>query len=106
MAMAMMIRSARERSGLGLRELARRAHTSHATLSAYEAGRVDPGWRVAERIVEAAGFQLRLELERELRTSSGARPGDELASVLELAEHLPRATRPRRLSTSRIFPRP
>jgi transcriptional regulator with XRE-family HTH domain len=100
-----MIRLARERSGLSLRQLARRAQTSHATLSAYEAGRVDPGSRVAERIVRAAGFHVRFELKPEHRTSSGVRAGDELASVLELAEHLPHGTRSRTLSTSRIFPR-
>ena len=100
---AAMIRTARERSGLSLRELARRAKTSHATLSAYESGRVDPGVRVAERILEAAGFHVRIELERHPRTASGNLPGDELVDVLELAEHLPHRVRPRRMSAP-IFP--
>lgn len=105
MEVATTIRTARERSGLTLRELARRAKTSHATLSAYESGRVDPGARVAERILEAAGFHVRMELERHPRTSSGRHPGEELSDVLELAEHLPHRARPRHLDAP-IFPAP
>lgn len=46
-----------------MRELARRAETSHATLSRYEAGAVEPSWAVVERLVSACGFELDVALE-------------------------------------------
>lgn len=98
------IRDARLRAGLSARELARRAGTSHATLLAYEAGRVDPGTRVADRILDAAGYRSRLVLEEVPMTLNGRRAGDELVAVLELAEHLPHRERSRRLDAP-IFPR-
>lgn len=42
------------------RELAERSGTSQATLSAYERGLKSPSLKVAERIVEAAGYRLAL----------------------------------------------
>jgi transcriptional regulator with XRE-family HTH domain len=52
---ATVLRRARRRSRLTLRELAGRAGTSHATLSAYEAGRKVPTVATLDRIVRAAG---------------------------------------------------
>lgn len=57
-----IIRGARLHAGLSLRELARRAKTSHATLSRYEDGTIQPSLAVVERIVEACGLQLRVHL--------------------------------------------
>lgn len=57
---ARLILSARHGSGLSQRDLAVRAGTSQATLSAYERGVKTPGLAVAERIVEAAGYRLDL----------------------------------------------
>jgi transcriptional regulator with XRE-family HTH domain len=87
---AATLRRARARSGSSLRELARRAGTSHATLSAYEAGRVVPSVDTLDRIVRAAGYELVAELvpvpdpgqTREER-------GRELVEVLELAALFP-----------------
>lgn len=80
----------RRRSGLGLRELARRAGTSHATLHAYEAGTKEPRLDTVARIAAAAGFALELDLAR--RPDAGAEraaKGRELEAVLDLAAQFP-----------------
>jgi transcriptional regulator with XRE-family HTH domain len=59
-----LIRIARRDTGLSQRELARRAGTSQATLSAYEAGRKAPSLDTLARIIRAAGLDLRIQLER------------------------------------------
>jgi transcriptional regulator with XRE-family HTH domain len=83
MTAARLLREARGRSGLGLRELAARAGTSHSTLSAYENGAKTPSVATLERILRAAGFALDVDLVR--------RPdrGRELERVLELAGQFP-----------------
>lgn len=58
-----IIRSARLHAGLSMRELARRAKTSHATLSRYEDGTVQPSLAVVQRIVGACGLEMRIHLE-------------------------------------------
>jgi transcriptional regulator with XRE-family HTH domain len=58
-----IIRVARLRAGLSIRELARRAGTSHATLSRYEHGTVQPSFTTVERIVGACGLELRVHLD-------------------------------------------
>ncbi|MEO6318312.1 MAG: helix-turn-helix transcriptional regulator [Acidimicrobiales bacterium] len=79
----------RRRSGLGLRALARRAGTSHATLHAYETGAVEPRVGTLRRVATAAGYDVELTLTR--RPDRGAREarGQELAEVLELAAEFP-----------------
>jgi transcriptional regulator with XRE-family HTH domain len=57
-----LIKLARRDAGLSQRELARRAGTSQATLSAYEAGRKSPSLDTLARIVRAAGLDLRIQL--------------------------------------------
>ncbi|MBW3606674.1 MAG: helix-turn-helix domain-containing protein [Actinobacteria bacterium] len=59
---AAIVRDARQQAGLSLRELARRAETSHATLSRYESGAVEPSFAVVERIVAACGLQMDIAL--------------------------------------------
>ena len=86
---ALIIRTARARSKLSLRALATRAGTSHATLSAYENGRVDPTIDVLSRIVAAAGWSLETNLLGSPLDLHGLQRGDELVAVLELAEHFP-----------------
>ena len=103
MALVEVLREARTRAGLSQRELARRAGTSHATVSAYEAGRIDPGAHVLERLLDAAGFGLRAELEPRVRTRSGRPAGEELVDVLDLAAYLPHRRRSRYLEAP-IFP--
>lgn len=76
MDVARLILSARQAGGLTQDELARRAGTSQAALSAYERGLKSPTLAVAERIVEAAGYRLTLTTEVVFtrHTGSGVRP--------------------------------
>lgn len=83
-----MIREARARSGLTLRDLAERAGTSHSTVSAYEKGRMSPTVATLNRIVRAAGFALDGALERRIYGESDDR-GAELEAVLTLAAEFP-----------------
>jgi transcriptional regulator with XRE-family HTH domain len=76
---------ARVRSGLSRRELARRAGTSQATLSAYEQGRICPSVRVLERILLAAGFVL----DAKLVSADELERGRMLEELLDLAEQYP-----------------
>ena len=85
----LIIRTARGQSRLSLRGLAARAGTSHATLSAYENGRVDPTTAVLSRIIAAAGCSLEATLLGSPPELDGLRRGDELIAVLELAEQFP-----------------
>ncbi|HTO01026.1 MAG TPA: helix-turn-helix transcriptional regulator [Microthrixaceae bacterium] len=90
-----VLKLVRQRSGLSLRSLARRAGTSHATLSAYEAARVVPSVETLDRIVNAAGFDLQVSLEPKVDELTGSRlrgreaRGLELVEVLELAGMFP-----------------
>lgn len=53
-----LLQTARRVAGLTQAELAERAGTSQATLSAYERGAKSPALKVAERILHAAGLEL------------------------------------------------
>ena len=57
-----LIKIARSDAGLSQRELARRAGTSQATLSAYESGKKSPTLETLHRIVLAAGVDLRIQV--------------------------------------------
>lgn len=91
MHVATLLRRCRQEAGLTLRELAERAGTSHATVSAYEHGRVVPGTETLLRLVDAAGFALDLELAPRRRDGVGGpgTKGDELVAVLDLASRFP-----------------
>jgi len=56
-----VIEEARVASGLGQADLAALAGTSQPTLSAYERGKKVPGLVVAERLVNAAGWNIALQ---------------------------------------------
>lgn len=88
---AELIRNSRKQSGLTLRALAERANTSHATLAAYEHGRVIPRFDTVARIVAAAGFALDTSLPRRRREGPIATMtrGEELEAVLQLASEFP-----------------
>ncbi len=97
---ATLLRRARTRSRLTLRELASLAGTSHATLSAYETGRKVPTVATLDRIVRATGLELVGELEPSVGGVDRAARGRELIEVLELAalfpaRHDPELTFPR-----------
>jgi transcriptional regulator with XRE-family HTH domain len=90
MTAAAMIRAVRQRSGLGLRELARRAGTSHATLHAYERGDKEPRVDTVQRIASAAGYVLELGLvPRPDPEAARVAKGQELLDALELAAAFP-----------------
>ncbi len=85
---ARLIRTARRRAGLTLRELAQRARTSHSTLAAYEQGRKTPNVDTLDRILTACGFSVDVTLAArptDVAVDPVAR-GRELVEVLELAE--------------------
>ena len=85
------IKTARQQSGLSLRELAKRANTSHSALAAYESGIKIPKIETLERIISAAGFAIDIHLEKRMRPhgSSAGTKGEELEQVLALAQQFP-----------------
>jgi transcriptional regulator with XRE-family HTH domain len=99
---ASMIRTARQRAGLTLRELGERAQTSHSTLSAYESGRTTPNVDTLDRVLRAAGFAADVSLQQRVGTGREERVarGQELMDVLALAEMFPA-----RHETTLTFPR-
>src|SRR3954471_21284078 len=88
---ARTLRQARRRTGLSLRALAERAGTSHATLSAYEAGRAVPRVDTLDRILRAAGFATDITFTPRPDATDAERKakGDELLEALELAAMFP-----------------
>lgn len=85
---AKVLSAVRRRSGLSLRELARRGATSHSTLASYERGRVGPGVDTLDRLSRAAGFDLTVQATRRIGIGNPAR-GRELVEVLDLAAEFP-----------------
>ncbi len=92
---AQLIEAARHQSGLSLREIARRAGTSHATLIAYLKGTKSPSTGTVTRIVDACDLSIDFKLRPRIRSRRGLPRGEELAQVLHLAEQFP-ARSPRR----------
>lgn len=72
-----------------MRELARRAGTSHSTLAAYEQGRKTPSIATFTRILERCDVAVDFLLSRRVRSADGIDRGEELRAVLELAEQFP-----------------
>lgn len=92
---AAAIRTARQRAGLSLREFARLAGTSHATLLAYERGLKVPRTDTLARLLRAAGFALDLEFAARADKQDGREvKGRELLEALELAAHFPARQEP------------
>jgi transcriptional regulator with XRE-family HTH domain len=83
------LRLARSRAGLSLRDLARRAGTSHSTLAAYEHGRKAPTVPTFLRILAACGFATDFQLSLRVRERDGLDRGRELEDVLDLAAQFP-----------------
>lgn len=84
-----LLRQAWRQSGLSLRQLARQAGTSHATLSAYMKGSKSPSAGTLERVISACGYAMDISLRPRVRFSNGVPRGEELAEVLTLAEQFP-----------------
>lgn len=71
---ATVLRRARKQAGLSQTELAARADVTQSVVSAYESGQRQPSIPALARLVEAAGFELRLSVRRQphrLRRLSG-----------------------------------
>lgn len=88
-AASLKLHQARQAAGLGLREAARLAGTSHATFKAYETGTKTPSVTTFLRLVEACSFSVDLELKPRIRSANGLNRGEELLQALELAEQFP-----------------
>jgi transcriptional regulator with XRE-family HTH domain len=88
---AVLVRSARRTAGLSLRALAAVAGTSHATLSAYEAGTKVPRVDTLDRILRAAGLAATVDLAVRPDATDAERvaKGEELEAVLRLAARFP-----------------
>jgi transcriptional regulator with XRE-family HTH domain len=87
---ATAILNARHAAGLTQAELARRAGTSQATISAYESGRKRPSVATLARVLEAAGARLSVEPAPAVAERARlARNGRVLEEVLALADALP-----------------
>jgi transcriptional regulator with XRE-family HTH domain len=88
---ASTLRRARLAAGFSLRELAERAHTSHATLAAYESGRTIPRVDTLDRILRAAGCASHIQVSRRPDATDEERlaKGQELLDALELAANFP-----------------
>lgn len=87
------LRAARRRAGFTQAELARRAATSQAAISAYESGHKHPSVRTLSRLLAATGFRLVAEPGHkpvfEPSAARHARTGRTLVDVIALAEALP-----------------
>ena len=68
LAITQLIREARRRAGLSQAELARRAGVAQSTVGRIESGLRVPSTDLAERLVRAAGFEIRLALGEPDRT--------------------------------------
>jgi len=75
-----LVRTARQKAGLTQTALAELAGMQQQAISAYETGRLDPTLTTLQRILTAAGYELRLHLEA---------LDDHDQSVKELMERLP-----------------
>jgi transcriptional regulator with XRE-family HTH domain len=94
------LHEARTRAGLSQAELARRAGTSQATISAYESGAKQPTVATFSRLLAATGTRLSVETGRRKPVAEPApadlkRAGETLAQVIRLAEALPVEHAPR-----------
>ena len=58
-----LVRLARSKTQLTQTELAERAGVSQQTVSAYETGRMDPTLSSLERLIAAAGLEMRIHLK-------------------------------------------
>jgi transcriptional regulator with XRE-family HTH domain len=85
-----IVREARARAGLTQRELARRARKTQSEIARIETGRQEPTFPTLERLVRAAGFDLKLQLvphdehdERLIRSMLSLTPDERLRTLEE-----------------------
>jgi len=84
-----LLREARRRSGLTIRQLARRAHTSHSAVAAYESGAKSPNSATLRRLIEACGFEVEPRLRPLAPFENRLQRGRDLVDVLDLAGEFP-----------------
>ena len=65
-----MLRRARSQAGMSQAELATRAGVAQSVISAYEAGRRQPALSTLARLIEAAGYDLVVDIRRKPRRLS------------------------------------
>ena len=73
-----LLTSARVRAGLSQRELATRAGVAQSTVARIESGHADPAFSTLERLLAAAGLEMRIHLE----------PADDHDAVLDAIDRL------------------
>ncbi len=94
-----IVREVRMKTGLTQIELAARSGIAQPTISAYESGRRDPGWRVLGKIVQAAGLEVVLAARRPTPETVGRT----LLELWEFADLVPQSGRPGELPPPRVF---
>jgi transcriptional regulator with XRE-family HTH domain len=86
---AAVLADARRRSGLTIRQLGRRARTSHSAIAAYESGAKAPNTTTLGRLINACGFEIEHRLRPLGEFENRAQRGRELLEVLDLADQFP-----------------
>ena len=94
-----LIKQARRQAGLSLRQLSKRANTSHSTIAAYESGKKTPSAEVLLRLLDALDFDLVPTKTTRLTTKNLEARAQEFEAVLDLADQFPA-----RHSTSLNYP--
>lgn len=56
--LSFQMRTARQRAGMSIAAVARRAHTSRSAIHAYESGNISPSLDTAQRILACLGCEL------------------------------------------------
>lgn len=79
---ATLLRQARTRAGLSQRALARRAGTAQSVVARIEAGHTSPTWETLERLLAAAGVEMRAHTEPQVVV--GSHMLDHVASILRM----------------------
>jgi transcriptional regulator with XRE-family HTH domain len=100
-----VLREARARAALSQRELAARAGKAQSEVARIEAGRQDPTFATLDRLVRAAGFDLRITLvphndhdERLIDVMLALSPDERLAALEAEADFLTSVTAVERAS--------
>lgn len=92
---ATLLRTARQQAGLSQRRLAERANTSQSVIARIELGESSPSWATLERLLAAAGFEMRASLSplpvanshmlADVRRILSLSPADRLAEVANVS---------------------
>lgn len=80
---AELVHRARASAGLTQRQLARRARTAQSVVARVEGGLTSPSWDTLTRLLAAAGFELRAELDP--RATGRSHALEDVARILRLS---------------------